>query len=69
MIFDLHAKLAKPLPYLGLARVHVRVQERVVVVYMGVTLHCVVLLCDIEVSMYIAGLSNVRYIHVPSVKM
>ena len=30
---------------------------------MGVTheLHCVVLLCDIEVSMYIAGLSNVRY--------
>ena len=39
--FDLHAKLVKPLPYLGLARVHVRVQERVVVVYMGVTLHCV----------------------------
>ena len=61
MTFDLHAKLVKPLPYLGLARVHVRVQKRVVVVYMGVTLHCVVLLCDIEVSMYIAGLSNVRY--------
>ena len=46
--FDLHAKLVKPLPYLGLARVHVRVQERVVVVYME--LHYIVLCCCVTLK-------------------